>query len=266
LFEIDRTSSRTKYKVLRKYSPLGNEQRIFIMSDSMPKMTSFKSKGGQVEVFPEKPLATLGGENLAARDSLALQDQSVSEVGIEVSEEIDVDEYSVPESVEPSGGGNRRKSLRIGLLLALVLAVVLATVLTRDNRKQKRAFEPAVVAGAEEEILVAPTAAPSNPLELTPEYQILKPYVAPPTKLLDPETPQGKAFEQILSENITEDKEFRVRQRFAMMVVYFAMGGENWAWQSGWSNFSEDECDWHGVAICRFRDGRKIAAGLQIRK
>lgn len=237
------------------------------MSNSDQKLTSFGSKAGQVEVYPEKPQTILTGESidpktLAARDSLALQ-----EAGSVVSEEIDVDEYSLANSADDSAPGkNRRRSLRIGLLLALVLAVVLATVLTSDNFKQKRAVDPGVVSGAQEEANVAPTTVPTNPLELTPEYQILKPYVTPPDKLLDPETPQGKAFEQLLSEDIPEDKEFRVKQRFAMMVLYFAMGGENWAWQSGWSDFSEDECDWHGVAICRFRDGRKIAAGLQIRK
>jgi hypothetical protein len=252
------------------------------MSSSIPRVNSFKSKGG-VEVFPLQPITTLGGESidpptLAARDSLALQEVGrVPTFRSDVSEDIDVDEYVVTgeEGEEigvdeyagslksPGGGIDRRKSLRIGLLLALVLTIVLATVLTSDKRKQNRAASSGIVAGAEEESFVAE---PTDPLELTPEFQILKPYVNPPSKLLDPETSQGKAFQQLLAEDIAEDKEFRVTQRFAMMVVYFSMGGENWAWQSGWSNFSEDECDWHGVAICRFRDGRKIAAGLQIRK
>ena len=28
----------------------------------------------------------------------------------------------------------------------------------------------------------------------------------------------------------------------------------------------QDECNWHGVAICRYRNGRRITAGLQLRK
>ena len=228
-----------------------------------------KNFGLHAEFHSAKPLTrgeSTDSKRLAYSDSLALQEGGRSIV----SEEIDADEYSTNASVEEEGR-NRRRSLRACLLLALLLAVVVAVVLTSDNRKQKKAVDPGV-SGASEEVLVAPTSAPSNPAEpsnpltLTPEFLILKPQVADPDKLLDPATPQGKAFQQILSEGITDDKEFRITQRYAMMVIYYSTGGENWAWQSGWSDFSAEECDWHGVAICRFSEGRRIAAGLQIGK
>lgn len=242
-------------------------------TENFEQLTSFGLKGGEVEVFPEKPGYGLEemavSDTLAARDSLALQ-----EVGSVVSEGVHGDVFEDDREDDAistmSRGKKTRRRLRIAFLLAVVLAVVLAAVLTRSNRKDGRDAEPSIVAGAEEENHTAPTGvpspAPSSSLELSMEFQVLKPYIREPSKLLDPETPQGKAFEQIMSEGITEDFGFRIKQRFAMMVVYYTMGGENWSWRSGWNDFSEDECDWHGVAICRYRDGRRIAAGLQLRK
>jgi len=117
--------------------------------------------------------------------------------------------------------------------------VVLATVLTRNNRQGRSSKKPTFVAGAEVTNVAAtmtPSSSPTSSLELTLEYQLLKPYVKPPSKLLNATTPQGKAFRQILSENLANfgnDVGFRVKQRFAMMAVYFSMGGENWTWRTG---------------------------------
>ncbi len=237
-------------------------------------LDSFGLGSGEVEVFPEGQQVTDStGKTLAARDSLALQ-----ESGGVIKEEEHSDEFSVVDENSldddaisaDSRGGSRRKILRIALLSALVLAIVLGTVLTRNKRGKSRYVEPGIVSGAQLDSNVAPTSLPSQSptsvLESTMEYQLLAPYVNPPSKLLDPESPQGKAFTQILSEQTSEEFEFRVKQRFAMMVVFFAMGGEDWSWQKGWSDFSEDECDWHGVAICRFRDGHRIVAGLRLCK
>lgn len=248
-----------------------------------PKLTKFGTKGGAVEIFPQQPALAVDPNTLAAHDSLALQGEGVGSVAGDsvVTEEIHADEFILEDemkdiqpppslmddeySVDSNSGNRARRGLRIALLLAIVLAVVLATVLTRDNRNGDRSGENNMVAGAQGSD-ETPSPVATNPLELTMEYQLLEPYVQPPSKLLDPSTPQGKAFAQLVSENITEDFEFRAKQRFAMMVAFFSMGGESWSWKSGWSNFSEDECDWHGVAICRYVDGRRITAGLQLRK
>lgn len=127
-----------------------------------------------------------------------------------------------------------------------------------------------------------PPTNPTNP-DLSPEeveilkaseaYSILGPQVENPALLLDPETAQGKAFNQIYQEtkNSGDDgerflkdlaelevmeagrvlqtfREYRITQRFALMVLYFATGGEfTWFYNLGWDIFENNECEWHGV-------------------
>jgi Leucine-rich repeat (LRR) protein len=81
-----------------------------------------------------------------------------------------------------------------------------------------------------------------------------------PEFLLDSTTPQGKAFEKIFEQEgirknrfrkLTVDKEWRILQRFSLMVVYFATGGEDeWFAYQGWRDFEDDECNWFGISGC----------------
>lgn len=246
-------------------------------ADSSP-LSNYGLRSGEVEVFPEgQKVVDSQGNTLAARDSLALQESSYA---VWVRQEHDADEDYLDDSRDPTeeharsmdsnddGTRLRRVITMVCLLSMVVLAIILGAVLTHNNRGDNQYPEPNVASGAQMSDNVAvtttPSLAPTAAIEATMEYQLLEPYVNPPSLLLDPESPQGEAFRQILSEQISEDPEFRIKQRFAMMATYFAMGGTNWTWQTGWNDFSENECDWHGVAICRYNDGRKIAAGLRI--
>lgn len=98
-------------------------------------------------------------------------------------------------------------------------------------------------------------------------YGVLGPQVENPALLLDPETPQGKAFDQIFQETTapgrklaglwnreegrdlqTEYKDYRITQRFALLVLYFSTSGEtSWVENLGWDVFEPNECEWHGV-------------------
>lgn len=228
--------------------------------------------------------------SLANRDSLAIEammENSTVSPSVTRSEVIPADDYSLvkmqPRSHDDDhhqrdGNRRRRNRLRGILVLTLLLAIVLATVLTRNNRKENgRGSEPNVISKGEQDLdagdnttdttsTMAPSTAPTSSLELTLEYQVLKPYVDT-ALLLDPETPQGKAFLQVMAEGITTyELGFRIKQRFAMMVLYFSMGGPDWVWNTGWRTFEEEESDWFGVAITRFRNGNRIVAALQLRK
>mmetsp|Transcript_592 Transcript_592/g.998 ORF Transcript_592/g.998 Transcript_592/m.998 type:complete len:703 (-) Transcript_592:1530-3638(-) len=120
-------------------------------------------------------------------------------------------------------------------------------------------------------------------LKASEAYSILGPKVENPALLLDPETAQGKAFDQIFLETSAERgdsgdgpgrfldelaevealeeeeedgrelqsefREYRISQRFALMVLYFSTGGDESAWLNnlGWNIFERNECEWHGV-------------------
>ncbi|KAL3937615.1 MAG: hypothetical protein SGBAC_007307 [Bacillariaceae sp.] len=110
-------------------------------------------------------------------------------------------------------------------------------------------------------------------LKASEAYSILGPLVDDPALLLDPETSQGKAFDQIYLEMSAERedsgdgpggrfleelaqldsleeralqtdnfRDYRISQRFALMVLYFATGGESsWFNNLGWEVFESNE-------------------------
>ena len=119
-------------------------------------------------------------------------------------------------------------------------------------------------------------------LKASEAYNILGPQVENPALLLDPETAQGKAFDRIFLETSAERedsgdgagrflehleeleaiealddgrelqtdtfRDYRITQRFALMVLYFSTGGESaWLNTMGWEVFERSECEWHGV-------------------
>jgi hypothetical protein len=191
--------------------------------------------------------------SMAVRDSLALQSSTTGGEPHYSREDSDALDHSPPGEVDAR---KRRRRLQMAMFLALVLVVVLSTVLTRKNRDSGSGAEfvetSGVTAAEDSEPEIFPTASPTSELETTLEYLVLSPFIENPKLLLDPSTPQGKAFEQILSEGRTD--EFRIKQRAALMIVYFSTGGENWDWNHGWETFEENECSWYGVLICRYHE------------
>jgi hypothetical protein len=198
--------------------------------------------------------------SMAVRDSLALQ-SSGDRGDPNYSRE---DPNALDHPLPKEDARKRRRRLQIAMFLALVLVVVLSTVLTLKNRDSRSgAVETSgVTAGEDNDPEIPPTASPTSELETTLEYLVLSPFIENPKLLLDPSTPQGKAFEQIMSEGRTD--EFRIKQRAALMIVYFSTGGEDWDWNHGWKTFEENECSWYGVLICRYHesDGGSAASNL----
>lgn len=178
-----------------------------------------------------------------------------------------------------SKAGRRRlfilSSLVMGLC-ALVLAVLLSggskdksqnntETNFRETPKTSTPTLPPMTPTISPVPTIAPSTAPTSLLQTTPLYGMLKDLVGDPQSLVDPNSPQGKAFQVIYNRNETDP--FLVVQRFALMVVYFTTGGEYWRWNFGWKEYAEGiddiltdhECDWMGVSLCRFQDNNKSA-------
>lgn len=217
------------------------------------------------EEAPVLPYKDIEADSYSQNQSSAFGRALADESPTVVSEEIDVDECSQSTTKLLS----RRNMLRMVLGLLVVAAVIVASTLPGRNRNNSDSSDTPAVSSFQEEDAsptLQPTLSPTSQLEMTLEYQVLKPYVNPPEKLLDDSTPQGKAFAQLLSEGISEDFSFRIKQRFSMISLFFATNGGQWAWTNGWDTFSAEECDWQGVAICRYRNGRRVVTGIQLRK
>lgn len=93
-------------------------------------------------------------------------------------------------------------------------------------------------------------------------YDIISSVVDDQDALLDLDTPQGKAFELVYEQynqdsqgralaKIPEEEEYRMIQRYVLMVLYYGTGGDDlWIFNLGWRDFEDDECDWVGVVSC----------------
>lgn len=62
----------------------------------------------------------------------------------------------------------------------------------------------------------------------------------------DPESPQSLAYEWIIEdvERHPERLMPQIYQRFALMTVFYATGGNTWDLAQGWQDHDLDECDW----------------------
>jgi len=60
--------------------------------------------------------------------------------------------------------------------------------------------------------------------------------------------------------------EFRLRQKYALLVLYYATNGVSWTNNVGWLDPNTDECDWNGITTCDrvFVDGNPENVVTQI--
>lgn len=118
------------------------------------------------------------------------------------------------------------------LLVMCVLVVVVVTVVIVTNNKKQQSTAP------------PPTTSP--PLALDTQYlQQIRTLLVPPSLWTDANAPQMRATEYMaFSEiKIAVDNPTRLKQRYAILTIYFANGG-------GWPmthDISKHECDWSMV-------------------
>eukprot|EP00980_Cylindrotheca_fusiformis_P004466 scaffold953_cov141-Cylindrotheca_fusiformis.AAC.10 len=113
---------------------------------------------------------------------------------------------------------------------------------------------------------VGPSAAPTprdiDAILASEAYAVISKKVSNPELLLDLDTPQGKAFQLIYQQyvdgfhgrwlaQLTPDEEYRMVQRYVLMVFYYGTRGDDlWLFNMGWKDFEADECKWQGVVSC----------------
>ena len=106
----------------------------------------------------------------------------------------------------------------------------------------------------------APTNSPSGSVISTREYQVVSSHLEDPDLLLENSTPQGKAFSAVRRMKLSSS--FQMLQSFALMTLFFATDGPNWALDTtpnifsrsvesdaapGWNESSQSVCSWDGI-------------------
>jgi hypothetical protein len=195
------------------------------------------------------------------------EDTMAAEMAVEANEPKDVEQQVVKKEEEAEAAPaktleddndderkcnpiNKKCLILCAILIILILAIVLPIVLT---------------SGAEES---APTLAPTS-LLTSDLVDILRPYT-PVETLLNPDTPQGQALMELTAEVEASGEtptDHRVKQRYALMVLYLATTPGGWSTSFGWKGFDADECSWYGISTCRLLDyGSYAVTNIALRK
>ena len=198
-----------------------------------------------------------------------------SESGVEV--DIDTFQKTVEDNEEhhqQSRGslatGLRMTLLCLCLLACVVLAVVLPLYFTRWNGNDRDTLPPSSSSSSSSggSIGTVVTNAPTTVGDVSIIQYLLNILGdhTDETVLLDSGTSQGEAFAVLLQQEepkATRTPAFRVLQRYALLVLYFATRPSGWNDASGWSTAMGDECLWYGVLACKARpDGGMVVTNL----
>lgn len=86
----------------------------------------------------------------------------------------------------------------------------------------------------------------ASPME-SQAYMVLSPIVRDASRLEDPASPEGQAFEAVsVQDDLTDPDE--ISSQYALLTVFYATNGNGWVNNNGWlldQNMSH--CQWHGI-------------------
>ncbi|CAB9501759.1 LRR receptor-like serine threonine-protein kinase [Seminavis robusta] len=135
----------------------------------------------------------------------------------------------------------RMKEFKTKIFLAviglLVITLILVAIVTPGNKNTVEASKPTE----------GPTHNPSQSPTLYSDYWLsLFPTNTKTAILNSIDSPQTKAYIWLLEdiESLPFLSHHRIKQKFALAVLYFATGGENWLTSTNWLNHTVHECDW----------------------
>ncbi|CAB9499058.1 LRR receptor-like serine threonine-protein kinase [Seminavis robusta] len=129
----------------------------------------------------------------------------------------------------------------LGVIVLLAINLIVVAIFTPGKKNPEE----------NSETTVAPTEGPSrNPSPAPTSYSeywlSLLPTTTVSTILENQDSPQSRAYDWLLDD--IQSSPFlsydRIKQKFALVVLYFATGGDNWLKNTNWLNHTVHECDW----------------------
>ena len=167
------------------------------------------------------------------------------------------DFVTVADIAEYLSGGNQRKISSIAMIEANQVEI-------EDDAKKWPKVDFSM---ATDVPVVAPTPSCDDTSRSNAVLSILR-TVTPESVLLNTVTPQGMAFAWTLSEDPAATTSLKypcdniraIRQRYALVVLYYATSGDSWTDKTGWLT-TEDVCQWAKIA-CRADEPTVIAFSL----
>ena len=200
------------------------------------------------------PTVSIHGDPSPIGSDLVLQASLVGASGRDLGRHQSRDSFDglvAAEAVKTPSLSSRRKrkllflAMTLGALLicgGVITGVVFGVVLETTNDAPVVALE----------VSIAPSAPPSMPptREMGPQEFIdrlngLVPTFSSSAIANDPRSPQALAAQRItLDGNFSNYLDWQILQRFAMAVIYHATGGPTWTNNTGWLDYSLDDCTW----------------------
>ncbi|CAB9499029.1 LRR receptor-like serine threonine-protein kinase [Seminavis robusta] len=125
----------------------------------------------------------------------------------------------------------------LGVIVLLAITLIAVAIVTPGKKNPEEDSEPTE----------GPTHNPSQAPTLYSDYWLsLFPTTTVTAILNSLDSPQSKAYDWLLEdiESLPFLSHDRIKQKFALAVLYFATGGENWLTSTSWLNHTVHECDW----------------------
>lgn len=210
-----------------------------------------KSDNGEtdypVETVSPSVMAEIAREGLQVDETGAIPGFLADE---EVDEAVVVGEIRPDYEVESEERKEylNKVSKAVACIVLLIIAIGVPVALTYKN---------SIFIGQADEVISSPTKTPSTVPSQSPSFMpssidfvdvVEKLFPLSGEKLIDVRSPQHKAARWIADEDPrqldVDDPSFE--QRYAMAVLYFSLGGDNWNSKDGWLS-EKSECKWEFV-------------------
>ncbi|CAB9506318.1 Leucine Rich Repeat [Seminavis robusta] len=132
--------------------------------------------------------------------------------------------------------------LILAVVLQFVVIMILVIVLVPEKNK---GLEESTTIGTESMKTESPTSPPTSaPTILADTWDLLPGSTL--SALDDPNSAQARAYDWVLTDpNRTSYPQWKILQRFALVVFYYSTGGEAWNLQEDWLSYNVDECSWY---------------------
>lgn len=132
----------------------------------------------------------------------------------------------------------------LGIIVLMAITIIIIAVSVQKNPSET---DEVVMVDNNVSTTKSPTEAPTYSLEgfilsLLPDSTV--------QALGDPSSPQGLAWDWLLEEDkeiLSSLSEDHIKQKFALVTLYYATGGDTWRINDRWLNHSVSECEWYNL-------------------
>ncbi|CAB9518889.1 Leucine Rich Repeat [Seminavis robusta] len=185
--------------------------------------------------------------NSSLPSEVVAQERSLGNSGLAVANPVDetfhqdlpqAQEFETQESTRDSTDKKCKPPLPLGAIALVAVMIIIVAIMVPRKKDDGVAPMTAVPTST-------PSAAPPMSLDGTIKALLEEETLV---ALADPGSPQFRAFEWLLEDpNLPSYLDAHLRQKFALVSLYYATSGDTWKDNTSWLDHSIDECEWYNA-------------------